>query len=184
MSAWIEELLRDPDARYRDVVLAALALLVAVLLLRALARPRAGFAVGKLSRLLRLAFLLAVLAAAGTAFGAVLRGEALHGRLLFAHLVAAGAIVALFPLYALGAWARSFSGVLALLSGLAAIAPMLVAMQPIGDTALQHELLTLHRYGGLLFLVTLVLARPRRSNAPLVAPGDPAAAAPGAASHR
>jgi hypothetical protein len=179
MSAWLEVFLSDPDARYRDIVLAALALLVAVLLLRALARPRASVAIGVLSRALRLAFLLAVLGAAGTAFGAVLRGEALHGRLLFAHLVAAGAIVALFPLYALGAWARSFSGALAVLSGLAAIAPMLLAMQPIGDTALQHELLTLHRYGGLLFLVTLVLARPRAGDR-----GAPGSAAPGAASHR
>ena len=179
MSAWLASWLDDPDARYRELVLATLALIVAVLLLRALARRGANVAVGRLSRLLRLAFLVVVLAAAGTAFGAVLRGETLHGRLLFAHLVAAGAIVALFPFYALGPWARSVSGALTLLAGLAAIAPMLLAMQPIGDTALQRELLTLHRYGGLLFLVTLVLARPRAG-----ARGAPGSAASDAASHR
>lgn len=181
MSAWLAALLDDPDARYRELVIATLALLVAVLLLRSLGAARGAEAQGRIARALRLAFLLAVLAAAGTAFGAVLRGEALHGRLLFAHLLAAGAIVALFPFYALGAWARSGSGALPLLAGLATIAPMLVAMQPLGDTALQRELLTLHRFAGLVFLATLVLARPR---APRGAPADPAAAAPGAASHR
>ncbi len=181
MSAWIETFLRDPDARYRELVLATLALLVAVLLLRSLGAPRGAATQGRIARTLRLAFLLAVLAGAGTAFGAVLRGEALHGQLLLAHLLAAGAIVALFPLYALTAWARSGSGALALLAGLATIAPMLLAMQPYGDTALQHQLLLLHRFAGLLFLVTLVLARPR---APRAAPADPASAAPDAASRR
>jgi hypothetical protein len=176
VSAWLERLLRDPDAVYRDVVLGALAALVLVLVLRAFAARRDTAPTGGFSRVMRLTLLLAVLAAAGAAYGAVLRSEMLHGWLLFAHVLAGGAIVALLPFYALTSSARSFSGAFALLCGLAAIAPVLLAMQPLFDTAWQHRLLTLHRYAALLFLVALALARRPRAAA--------RGAAPGAASHR
>lgn len=157
MSAWLESFFRDPDAHYAEIVLAALVALAIALLLRAIRARGEPARVRLASRVVRCGLLAAVLVAAVTAFAAVLRREGLQGWMLFAHVMAAGAIVAALPFYALSSYARTATGMLALLAGISAIAPIWLAMLPAFGTPWQHRLVGLHRYAALLFFVCVLL---------------------------
>lgn len=159
MSEWISAWWKNPDTFYPEIVLTCLGALGVVLLLRWIT-PRAATPTPQpLTRIVRLALLLAVLGAACTAYGAVLRGHHLHGWMLFAHLIAGGAMVGLLPFYACTGYGRGCGGTMTLLAAIATLMTVLLAMLPVFATPWQYRLLTLHRYAALWFFCSFVLAR-------------------------
>lgn len=115
-------------------------------------------------RLVLLVTLLCVAALATTSFFTIFRFGAMHGWWLLAHMFASGAFIAILPILALtfairseGSWLSKFSFWLLLVGGVIVIGTMLLSMFPIYGTDTLLDLITAHRYAGLLVVTVLVI---------------------------
>ncbi len=131
-------------------------------------------------RLVYLGTLLGVAVLAVTSFYSVLSLGAMSGWWLFVHMFGAGTMVAVLPLLAINwagpsrfgkdrageneetyaprfFWIPKLMFWLFLLSGLTVVVTMLLSMLPLFGTDGLHSLLDLHRYAGLMAVVTLAV---------------------------
>lgn len=182
----IPRLLEHPGEVFPDVLVIVLLATGAVILLHlvlALMGGRASRPRRKMNLWERLVYLGTLVSVAGlgtTAFVAVLQYGTLRGWWLFAHMFGAGAMVACLPLLAItwagpsrfgrGAqteeqetyaprffWLPKLMFWLFLASGLTVVLTMLLSMLPIFGTDGLEALLDVHRYAGLMAVVTLAL---------------------------
>ncbi len=184
--ASLARLLEHPGRVFPTVMAITLAAAVIVLVLHLILAlvggpaPRARKRFNGWEKLVYLATVGSVTVLAGTSFFPVWRFGGMHGWWLLAHMFGAGALTAALPLAALtwcGAsrfgrpghpaaedtflprffWLPRVVFWLFLWAGLAAMLTMLVSMLPLFGTEGLERLLDLHRYAGLLAVVTLLI---------------------------
>jgi cytochrome b subunit of formate dehydrogenase len=186
LTANFSDILHHPGKIYPTLLAAALggtAVMVFLHLLLALlggraAKPRHRFNIWE--KLVYLGALVSVAVLGITSFYTVLRFGGMHGWWLFAHMFGAGALTGVLPLLALTwcaanrfgrmteqqreepVWPRFFwiprvMFWLFLLAGFTVLITMLVSMLPIFGTDGLKILLDIHRYAGLLAVVTLLI---------------------------
>ncbi|MHB0955876.1 MAG: hypothetical protein ACYC6N_17090 [Pirellulaceae bacterium] len=178
------EILHHPGKIYAPllaIVLAATVVIIVVHLVLTLLRRRTSTPHRRFSiweKLVYLGTLVSVAVLGITSFYTVLQFGAMHGWWLFVHMFGAGALTAMLPLLAL-TWcgANRFGGSRArerddaprffwiprvmfwlfLLAGFAVMITTLISMLPVFGTDGLHILLDIHRYAGLLAVVTLLI---------------------------
>jgi hypothetical protein len=185
LSTTFSDLLHQPGGAFPTVlalVLLATAALILLHLVLALIggrarRPRRRLNVWE--RLVYLGALASVTVLGVTAFYTVLQWGGMHGWWLFAHMCGAGALVVVLPLLAINwagpsrfgssqstgeenyaprfFWIPRLMFWLFLASGLTVVLTMMLSMLPIFGTEGLQALLDIHRYAGLMAVVTLAL---------------------------
>ncbi len=186
MSVNLSDLLLHPGEEFSTILSIVLVATVGVLLLHlvlALIGGRSSRRRRRLNlweRLLYLGTLVSVGVLAVTSYYSVWRDGVMSGWWLFVHMFGAGALVALLPLIAITwagpsrfgtgrpaeeqetyaprfFWLPKLMFWLFLASGLTVVLTMLVSMLPVYGTDGLHALLDLHRYAGLMAVVTLMI---------------------------
>lgn len=187
LNATISDLLHHPGKVFPDVLVVVLLATAALILLHLVlaligskpTRPRRRWNLWE--RLVYLGMLVSVAGLGFTAFYCVLALGHMRHWWLFVHMFGAGAMVAVLPLMAINwagpnrfelraasdeeeetyaprfYWITKLMFWLFLASGLIVALTMMLSMLPVFGTEGQTVLLDIHRYSGLLAVVTLVL---------------------------